>query len=39
MHSIGVVRPWQEIVLVRSEFLLHGFDVGWVFIEKDLGID
>lgn len=39
MHSIGVVRPRQEIILVCREFLLHGFDVCWVFIEEDLDID
>lgn len=39
MHGIGVICPRQEIILVGSELLLHGFDVCWVFVEEDLGID
>lgn len=39
MHGIGVVRPRHEIILEGSEFLLHGLDVRWVFVEEDLGID
>lgn len=39
MHGIGVLRPRQEVILVGSEHLLHGFDVCRVFVEEDLGID
>lgn len=39
MHGIRVVRPWNELILVGSELLLHGFDVCRVFVEEDLGID
>lgn len=36
MHSIRMVSPRREMVLVDSEFLRKRLDVCWVFVEEDL---
>jgi hypothetical protein len=31
-----MISPRREIILEDREFLLKGFDMGWIFEEEDL---